>query len=331
MTILSPTSPPAGSSFVSPARWTRHHVLDVDDWSREEIELVLTTTEAMREILGRPIRRAPPLRGRTVVLFFVEASTRTRVSFELAAKALSADVVNISASGSSVEKGESLLDSVRTLEALGGDVIVLRHSSAGAPYFVAERVSASVVNAGDGAHAHPTQALLDLYTLRRRLGSLAGKTVAIVGDILHSRVARSNIHALRAVGAKVTLSGPPTLMPAAWRCARPPAGVRIETDLDRALDGADAVMALRLQRERMTSGMLPSLREYTRSWGITEARLKHAKPEAPVLHPGPMNEGVEIDPAVAHGPRSVIEEQVTNGVAVRMALLYLLAGTESVE
>jgi aspartate carbamoyltransferase catalytic subunit len=316
------------SSGMTAMRWSRHDVLDVDDWSREEFEMVLSTTEAMREVLDRPIKRTPVLRGKTVVLFFAEASTRTRVSFELAAKALSADVVNITSSGSSVEKGESLLDSVRTLQALGGDVIVLRHASSGAPYFVANRIDASVVNAGDGWHAHPSQALLDAYTLRSRLGTLSNKTIAIVGDVLHSRVARSNIHALRALGANVVLCGPPTLLPAAWRCGHAPAGVRVETDIARALEGVDAVMALRLQKERMIAGLLPSTREYARVWGITEARLAAAKPGAPVLHPGPMNEGVEIDAAVAHGPRSVIEEQVTNGVAVRMALLYLLAGTE---
>jgi aspartate carbamoyltransferase catalytic subunit len=309
--------------------WSRRHVLDVDDWSRDEFELVFSTTAAMREVLGRPIKRTPALRGKTVVLFFAEASTRTRVSFELAAKALSADVVNITGSGSSLEKGESLLDSVRTLQALGGDVIVLRHSASGAPYFIADRVESSVVNAGDGWHAHPSQALLDAFTLRSRLGTLSNKTIAIVGDMLHSRVARSNIHALRALGANVVLCAPPTLLPVAWRGGAAPAGVRVETDLDRALDNADAVMALRLQRERMAAGLLPSLREYTREWGITEARLARAKPEAPVLHPGPMNEGVEIDTAVARGPRAVIEEQVTNGVAIRMALLYLLAGTEA--
>ncbi|OLC52501.1 MAG: aspartate carbamoyltransferase [Chloroflexi bacterium 13_1_40CM_4_68_4] len=313
---------------MTPGRWSRHDVLDVDDWSREEFEMVLSTTEAMREVLDRPIKRTPVLRAKTVVLFFAEASTRTRVSFELAAKALSADVVNITTSGSSVEKGESLLDSVRTLDALGGDVIVLRHASSGAPYFVADRIDASVVNAGDGWHAHPSQALLDAYTLRSRLGTLSNKTIAIVGDVLHSRVARSNVHALRALGADVVLCGPPTLLPAAWRCGHAPAGVRVETDLARALEGVDAVMALRLQQERMSAGLLPSTREYARVWGITEARLAAAKPDAPVLHPGPMNEGVEIDAAVAHGPHSVIEEQVTNGVAVRMALLYLLAGTD---
>jgi aspartate carbamoyltransferase catalytic subunit len=283
----------------------------------------------MREVLARPIKRTPALRGKTVVLFFAEVSTRTRVSFELAAKALSADVVNITSSGSSVEKGESLLDSVRTLQALGGDVIVLRHASSGAPYFVADRVDASVVNAGDGWHAHPSQALLDVFTLRSRLGTLSNKTVAIVGDVLHSRVARSDIHALRALGANVVVCGPSTLLPLAWRSGAAPAGVRVETDLDRALDEVDAVMALRLQRERMSAGLLPSIREYARVWGLNEARLARAKPGAPVLHPGPMNEGVEIDPALAHGPRSVIEEQVTNGVAVRMSLLYLLAGTEA--
>ena len=313
---------------MTPGRWSRHDILDVDDWSREEFEMVLSTTEAMREVLDRPIKRTPVLRGKTVVLFFAEASTRTRVSFELAAKALSADVVNITSSGSSVEKGESLLDSVRTLQALGGDVIVLRHGSSGAPYFVADRVEASVVNAGDGWHAHPSQALLDAFTLRTRLGTLSNKTVAIVGDVLHSRVARSNVHALRALGAEVVLCGPPTLLPAAWRCGHAPAGVRVETDLGRALEGVDAVMALRLQKERMSAGLLPSTREYARVWGITEARLAVTKPGAPVLHPGPLNEGVEIAAAVARGPRAVIEEQVTNGVAVRMALLYLLAGTE---
>ncbi len=308
--------------------WARRHCLDVDDWSRAELEELLETADAMRGILARPMRRAPALRGKTVILFFAEASTRTRVSFEIAAKTLSADVVNITASGSSLEKGESLLDSVRTLQALGGDVIVLRHASSGAPYFVAQRVGSSVINAGDGWHAHPTQALLDAYTLRERLGTLEGKTIAIVGDILHSRVARSNLHALKTLGAGVVLCGPATLLPSAWRSCGGLDGVRVETDLDAALDGADAVMVLRLQRERQSAGLLPSLREYTRAWGITEERLARAKPDAPVLHPGPMNEGIEIDPAVAHGPRSVIEEQVRNGVAVRMALLYLLVGTE---
>jgi len=305
--------------------FTRRHVLATDDWSREEIELVLDQGSAMLEILGRPIRRAPALRGRTVVLFFAEASTRTRVSFELAAKALSADVVNITASGSSVEKGETLLDTVRTLQALGGDILVMRHSASGAPYFVADRITGAVINAGDGWHAHPTQGLLDAFTLRSALGALEGKRIVIVGDVLHSRVARSDIHTLVPLGSRVTLSGPPTLVPVAWRCGQLPAGVTYEPDLDRALDGADAVIALRLQRERQEAGLLPSLREYAHVWGLTEARVARMRPEAPVLHPGPMNEGVEIEAAVAHGPRSLIERQVTNGVAIRMALLYLLA------
>ena len=306
-------------------RWSRRHVLDTDDWSTEEIEAVLDTTGAMVEVLSRPVRRAPPLRGRTVVLFFAEASTRTRVSFELAARTLSADVVNISASGSSVEKGESLFDTVRTLQALGGDIVVMRHSSSGAPYFVSERTDAAVINAGDGWHAHPTQGLLDAYTLRGALGDLAKKRIVIVGDVVHSRVARSDINTLVPLGATVTLSGPPTLVPSAWRCGATPRGTTFEPDLDRALAGADAVIALRLQKERQEGGLLPSLREYTRVWGLNEGRVARMRPGAPVMHPGPMNEGVEIDASVAHGARSLIETQVTNGVAVRMALLYLLA------
>jgi aspartate carbamoyltransferase catalytic subunit len=312
-------------------KWSRRHVLDTDDWSRDEIETVLDQTRAMIEILQRPIRRAPPLRGRTVILFFAEASTRTRVSFELAAKALSADVTNITASGSSVEKGESLYDTVRTLQALGGDVVVMRHASSGAPYFVAERTDAAVINAGDGWHAHPTQGLLDAYTLRDSLGDLEQKRIVIVGDVVHSRVARSDINTLIPLGARVTLSGPPTLIPTAWRCGQLPPSVTYESDLDKALAGADGVIALRLQRERQEAGLLPSLREYSRVWGLTAERVGRMRPGAPVMHPGPMNEGVEIDAAVAHGTRSLIEKQVTNGVAVRMALLYLLAATTPLE
>jgi len=312
-------------------KWSRRHVLDTDDWSRDEVEAVLETTGAMVEILQRPIRKAPPLRGKTVILFFAEASTRTRVSFELAAKALSADVTNITASGSSVEKGETLYDTVRTLQALGGDIVVMRHASSGAPYFVAERTDAAVINAGDGWHAHPTQGLLDAKTLRDALGDLVGKRIVIVGDVLHSRVARSDINTLVPLGATVTLSGPPTLIPAAWRCGALPAGVDYEADVDRALAEADGVIVLRLQKERQEGGLLPSLREYTRVWGITEDRVAKMRPGAPVMHPGPMNEGVEIDASVAHGARSLVERQVTNGVAVRMALLYLLTGTPSLE
>ena len=311
--------------------WSRRHVLATDDWSRDEIELVLQQSEAMLEVLGRPMRRTPALRGRTVVLFFAEASTRTRMSFELAAKALSADTSIITASGSSIEKGETLYDTVRTLEALGADIVVMRHSAAGAPYFVAERVSSAVINAGDGWHAHPTQGLLDALTLRTAIGALDGKRIVIVGDVLHSRVARSDIHTLVPLGARITLSGPATLMPSAWRRGELPPGVTFEEDADLALDGADAVIALRLQRERMDAGLLPSLREYALTWGLSEERVARMRPGAPVLHPGPMNEGIEIDAAVAHGPRSLIERQVTNGVAVRMALLHLLAGTPAVE
>jgi aspartate carbamoyltransferase catalytic subunit len=308
-------------------RWTRRHVLDTDDWTRDEIEAVLETSGAMVEILKRPVRKAPPLRGKTVILFFAEASTRTRVSFELAAKALSADVTTITSSGSSVEKGETLLDTVRTLQALGGDIVVMRHASSGAPYFVAERSDAPVINAGDGWHAHPTQGLLDAYTLRGALGDLREKRIVIVGDVLHSRVARSDIHTLVPLGARITLSGPPTLMPLAWRRGQLPTCVTYEADLDRALEDADGVIALRLQKERQEGGLLPSLREYSHVWGLTEARVRLMRPNAPVMHPGPMNEGVEIDAAVAHGARSLVERQVTNGVAVRMALLYLLVGT----
>jgi len=305
-------------------------VLDLDDFSRRQIEQVLETTEAMKEVLGRKIRRVPTLRGITIVALFYEASTRTRASFELAARTLGADVISITASGSSTEKGESLVDTVRTLQAVGADILVIRHSRSGAPYLVARHVDMSVVNAGDGWHAHPTQALLDAYTIQRHLGDLRGKRVVIVGDIVHSRVARSNIWGLTTMGAQVVICGPPTLLPWALRPGRqgnedwalPP--VAVETSLDRAIEGADVVMALRLQLERQQAGLLPSMREYARLYQVNEERLAQARPGVLVMHPGPINEGIEISPAVAHGARSVIEEQVTNGVAVRMALLYLL-------
>ena len=316
----------------STAPWTRRHVLDLDDFTSEEIEVVMETADAMKEILSREIRRVPTLRGTAVVTLFYEASTRTRASFELAGKVLGADVINLSASGSSVEKGESLVDTVRTLQAIGADIVVMRHPCSGAPYLAAREVTAAIVNAGDGLHAHPTQALLDIYTLRSRLGDLRGRRVVIVGDILHSRVARSNLWGLATMGAEAVLCGPPTLLPATYLHPRqgtdrehlPPA--RVDLDLDSALKGADVVMALRLQAERQQSGLLPSLREYSRLYEITEQRLEKASPNVVVMHPGPMNEGVEISPAVAHGDRSLVEEQVANGVAVRMAVLYLLAG-----
>ncbi len=312
--------------------WRRSHVLDLDDFSHAEIEAVMETADAMREVQAREVPRVPALRGRTLVTLFYEASTRTRSSFELAAKALGADVINVAASGSSVQKGESLYDTVRTLQAVGAQVLVMRHGSSGAPYLVARHVQMNVINAGDGWHAHPTQGLLDLYTMRSHLGDLRGKRVVIVGDIAHSRVARSNLWGLTTMGVEVVVCAPPTLLPYGIRPDGAPAEeplalprVQVETDLDRAVAGADVVMALRLQLERMTSGLLPSLREYARLYQVNEDRLARARPGALVMHPGPMNEGVEISPAVARSLQSVIEEQVTNGVAVRMAVLYLLA------
>ena len=312
--------------------WTRRHVLDLDDFSRTEIDAVMETADAMREVLGREVPRVPALRGKTLVTLFYEASTRTRASFELAAKALGADVINIAASGSSVQKGESLHDTVRTLQAVGSQVLVMRHGASGAPYLVAQHVQMNVVNAGDGWHAHPTQGLLDLYTMRSHLGDLRGKRVVIVGDIAHSRVARSNLWGLTTMGAQVVICAPPTLLPYGMRPGVAPVEdplalprVQVETDLDRAVEGADVVMALRLQLERMTAGLLPSLREYARLYQVNEERLSRARTGALVMHPGPVNEGVEISPAVARSLQSVIEEQVTNGVAVRMAVLYLLA------
>ncbi len=304
----------------------RRHLLDLDDFSLDEINEVMQTTDAMKEVLGRPIRRVPSLRGVTVVNMFYEASTRTRVSFELAAKNLSADVINVAASGSSVSKGESLVDTMRTLQALGADVVIVRHSESGAPYLIAQHIAGSVVNAGDGWHAHPTQALLDLYTMRERFGSVEGLKVVIIGDILHSRVARSNVWGLTKAGARVVLVGPPTLLPEVGngRCYGLPA-VELESDLDRAVVGADVLMALRIQMERQQGGYFPSIREYARLYQVNCDRLKKAKPNALVMHPGPMNEGIEIAPDVAYGSQSVIEAQVANGVAVRMALLYLLA------
>jgi aspartate carbamoyltransferase catalytic subunit len=312
-------------------KWTRKHLLDVDDLSRDEIDLLMETTDAMKEILGREVPRVPALRGRTVITLFYEASTRTRASFELAGKALGADVINVAAGGSSVEKGESLIDTVRTLQAVGADALVMRHGSSGAPHLVARHVRSSVINAGDGWHAHPTQALLDLYTMRSHIQDVRGRKVVIVGDIAHSRVARSNIWLLANAGAEVTVCAPPTLLPHGLRPNDPPTEepqamprVTVETDLDHAVVGADVVMTLRLQKERMSGGLLPSLREYATLYQLNEQRVAAANTGALVMHPGPINEGVEISPAVASSLHSVIEEQVTNGVAVRMAVLYLM-------
>ena len=311
--------------------WRHRHLLDVDVLSETELELVMRTTDAMREVLDRPIPRVPALRGTNVTLLFYEASTRTRVSFEVAAKNLSADVVNIAAATSSVTKGESLVDTIRTIEALGARMLVIRHPVSGAPYLAAEVFGGAVLNGGDGWHAHPTQALLDLYTMRRRLpgGSVAGRKVVILGDVLHSRVARSNLWSLTTAGADVWLCGPATLLRGFEAWASRKAGGRrfhVTSSIDDALRDADVVMALRIQRERMASGLLPSLREYAARFGLTRERLARANPAALVMHPGPMNEGVEIAPDVATSAQSLITEQVTNGVAVRMAMLYLLAG-----
>jgi aspartate carbamoyltransferase catalytic subunit len=312
--------------------WRHRHLLDVDGLTAADLDLVMRTADAMREVLARPIARVPALRGRNVTLLFYEASTRTRVSFEMAAKNLSADVTNIAAASSSVTKGESLLDTVRTVEALGAQMLVMRHAVSGAPYLAAEAFGGSVLNAGDGWHAHPTQALLDLYTMRSRLpgGFVAGRKVVILGDVLHSRVARSNIWSLTAAGADLWLCGPATLLRGfdAWAARGAAAGRRFQvtSDVGAALRDADVVMALRIQRERMASGLLPSLREYAARYGLTRERLALAAPGALVMHPGPMNEGVEIAADVAAGAQSVITDQVTNGVAIRMALLYLLAG-----
>jgi len=310
----------------------RLHVLDLDDFSREEISEVLNSARGMKEVLGREIKKVPALRGKVIVTLFYEASTRTRISFEEAGKVLSADVINMSASGSSAEKGESLLNTGLTIQAMGVDTIVIRHPHSGAAHLLAQHLDkVSIINAGDGLHAHPTQALLDLYTVQDKFESLEGLKVVIVGDVLHSRVARSDIWGFAKMGAKVVLSGPPTLMPpdlmrSSKSMARSPFAslVEVETDLDKAIEGADVVMALRLQKERQHGGFLPSMREYIRRWQVTDTRLGLAAPSAMVMHPGPMNEGIEISNSVAHGGRSMIEEQVTNGVAVRMALLYEL-------
>ena len=307
--------------------WQHRHILDLDDFAPAEIELVLETTDAMKEVLSRPIKKVPVLRGKTVITLFYEPSTRTRSSFELAAKNLSADVISLSAQASSTVKGESLVDTLATLEALGADIVVMRHSYSGAPYIATRHMRASMVNAGDGWHAHPTQALLDLYTIREHKGSIRGLKVVIIGDIKHSRVARSNIWGLTAMGAEVSVCCPFTLLPAGLDVVQHHfPKVHIEPEIESALCGADVVMTLRLQLERQQSGLLPSIREYVKLYQLTEARLAKAKADAIVLHPGPVNEDIEISLAVAQGPQSVINEQITNGVAVRMALLYLLAG-----
>jgi len=303
------------------AGFPHKHLLGIEPLEPSHIETILDTAQGLREVLDRPIKKVPALRGKTVVNLFYEASTRTRSSFEVAEKVLSADSLSIATTTSSVQKGETLLDTARNLEAMNPDMIVMRHSASGAPHFLARHCRSAIVNAGDGAHEHPTQALLDALTLRQKKGRLKGLKVAIVGDVLHSRVARSNVWLLTKLGAKVVLSAPPTLMP-------PGLGALVPTthSIDEAVEGADAIMMLRIQLERMSGGYFPSLREYHRRFGLTEERGRRAHKDVIIMHPGPMNRGVEIASEVADGPYSVILDQVTNGVAVRMAVLVLLLG-----
>lgn len=290
--------------------------------SVDQISTILDVAEPFKEISERPIKKVPVLRGKTIVNLFYEPSTRTRVSFEFAEKRLSADTVNISGSGSSIVKGESLVDTARNLEAMRIDMVVMRHGSSGAARFLADRIPSNVINAGDGQHEHPTQGLLDMLTVRDHMGGIEGRRVCIVGDILHSRVARSNIYGLTRLGAEVAVCGPPTLIPHSIE----ELGVQVFKRVEEAIDWAEVLNVLRLQLERMEAGYIPSLREYNRFFGISVARLERAPRDILILHPGPMNRGVEIDSHVADGPHSVILRQVTNGVAVRMAVLYLLAG-----
>ncbi|HZI36789.1 MAG TPA: aspartate carbamoyltransferase catalytic subunit [Acidimicrobiia bacterium] len=297
-------------------------LVGLEHLSREQIQLILDTAEPFKEVSERQIKKVPALRGKTVVNLFFEASTRTRISFEFAEKRLSADTVSVAASGSSVSKGETLVDTARNLEAMRIDMVVIRHGSSGAAQFLGQRIASNVINAGDGKHEHPTQGLLDILTLRDKFGKIEGLKVAICGDVLHSRVARSNIWGLTKLGAKVAVCGPPTLVPREIR----ELGVEVLPRIEDAIAWADALNILRLQLERMEKGYIPSLREYNRVFGVTTERLEKAPKDLVIMHPGPMNRGVEIDSAVADGPHSVILPQVTNGVAVRMAVLYLLAG-----
>lgn len=300
------------------------HVLGIKQFTAEELTFILDTAESFKEINTRSIKKVPTLRGKTIINLFFEASTRTRTSFEIAGKRLSADTVNISGSSSSVVKGETLEDTARNIEAMHPDIIVMRHSACGSSDYLAERLNCSIVNAGDGTHEHPSQALLDAFTIRQHKGEIAGLKVAIIGDIAHSRVVRSNIDCLKKLGAEVRICGPKTMLPPGIERL----GCRVMPNLSAALEGADVVMMLRIQRERQGKTLIPSLREYARYFGLNENNLKLASPDAIVMHPGPMNRGVEISTAVADGPQNVILDQVENGVAVRMALLYLAAGGE---
>jgi len=303
-------------------QWTKKDLLDLYDLSRDEILHILNTAEEFKKVSQRNVKKVPALRGRTVVNLFVEPSTRTRVSFELAEQRLSADIINMNADVSSFRKGETLLDTLKNIQALQADIVVIRHQATGAPNFLARELNMGVVNAGDGAHSHPTQALLDIFTIREKKGRIEGLNVVIVGDILHSRVARSNVWGLIKLGANVTFAGPATLVPREFEKI----GVRVCHNLKDALAEADVINLLRIQLERQQRGYFPSLGEYSRFFGIHPETLRYIKRDALIMHPGPINRGVEIDSAVADGPQSVILEQVTNGLAVRMAVLFLVAG-----
>jgi len=303
---------------------TTKDLLGIKELSLEEINLILDTAAGFKDVLGRDIKKVPTLRGRTAVNLFFEPSTRTRTSFELAAKRLSTDVINFSVPMSSVVKGESLIDTALTVQALGADFIIIRHSSAGVPHLLSKELRASIINAGDGMNEHPTQALLDAFTIKEKKGKIEGLTIAIVGDIAHSRVAKSNIHCLTKLGAKVQLIGPPTLIPKEIEAMR----VRVFHSMEEGLKEVDVLMTLRIQMERQGKGFFPSIEEYSKNWGLTSERLAHAKRNVVVMHPGPMNRGIEITSEIADGPNSVILEQVTNGIAVRMAVMYLLAGVK---
>jgi aspartate carbamoyltransferase catalytic subunit len=302
--------------------WKRRHLLDIESLSADEIHTVLDTARAFKAVGERAIKKVPALRGKTVVNLFIEPSTRTRISFELAAQRLTADIINFTAEASSLKKGETLKDTARNLEALNADIIIIRHSATGAPHFLSRFLNASVVNAGDGAHEHPTQALLDTFTILEKKGKIAGLNVTILGDILYSRVARSNIWALVKLGANVTLCGPSTLVPRLFEQM----GCRVTYNVEEAVAGADIINLLRIQHERQRKTMFPSLNEYSSLFGLNRARLALTKPDALIMHPGPINRGVEIDSDIADCGRSVILEQVTNGLAVRMAVLFLVAG-----
>jgi aspartate carbamoyltransferase catalytic subunit len=302
--------------------WNRKHLLDIQSLSAEEILLVLEKAREFKALGSQAVKKSPDLEGKTVVNLFVEPSTRTRISFELAAQRLAADVINFSAEASSLKKGETLKDTARNLEALNADVIIIRHSATGAPHFLSRFLDASVINAGDGAHEHPTQALLDVFTIQEKKGKIAGLNVTILGDILYSRVARSNIWALTKLGAKVTLCGPSTLVPRVFEQM----GCRVTYNVQEAIADADVINLLRIQHERQRASMFPNIGEYTALFGLNKARFALTKPDAMIMHPGPINRGVEIDSDIADCERSVILEQVTNGLAVRMAVLYLVAG-----